>query len=797
MLAPTIGERNDDEVADVTEAAQRLDVGHDDIEVDEETQAGTLLMGGTGGGDNASIVTSAGDTIEENPSKEEIAVLEMFGDSSGSTGVLKHSQQQPCEKGNQSDTDSFSSDCDEEEKAMLKQQYAMGCTQRKKKKIPVSEPSFGALDIREKRKEKSQLSLPDKAEISALAEKEKKLASKSESEKKVNRSSSVSKSGGAKKSEVKQLKSGTKKREKGEVLKERSSRWGPPVTPQQGDDSLFNLTEKSFVQVEASNEAEGEKGRGEAEQGGGIAESEASKGQSLSKHGIDFSEKETSEILDGIEKNVPGETVNESQGQEKESSGSGQCSPAHEIEYSDISSDSDDTLVGEVKGVSPKKGTKVKTESQREAAASRRRRKRARDRETLRAAQGRAPPPVTQPPQAQKRKSPAELQTSGPKLSKPSPTSAAALCSRWLDSGNPSDIAPGSDLIDRHGPVTFQDLSLFSSVRRGLQGRNEVAWEGPDSPSPIIQPTQPHGLRLHVMGTDGLVTPAPAAVQSAVRRGEVPTDRFCLHSTRIIEMQRSVDLDENPPCSICSHPHLSKPPVLNVLVCSNEAVASVGIPQIITAQGIPQAKLPEFVPGDCFEVLMIGGGLEASPRDVIDRVYGKCRLPINFIINLGGDAVRQGESSKAVFSDLMRLKGFLLQDFRRNLWVPTKVLFTSPLQWAGEQHLFLDIPPQRPLSYSQRSELYSLARQIETHNDSLVTNSASLRCSLPRWCEFVTSKQESVVPGNFGRVRTIVQPVAKPSVIATSDGGLHLHKSALLLLVKSTFNFMRRPDITW
>ena len=124
---------------------------------------------------------------------------------------------------------------------------------------------------------------------------------------------------------------------------------------------------------------------------------------------------------------------------------------------------------------------------------------------------------MTQPPQAQKRKSPAELQTSGPKLSKPSPTSAAALCSRWLDSGNPSDIAPGSDLIDRHGPVTFQDLSLFSSVRRGLQGRNEVAWEGPNSPSPIIQPTQPHGLRLHVMGTDGLVTPAPAAVQSAVR----------------------------------------------------------------------------------------------------------------------------------------------------------------------------------------------------------------------------------------------------------------------------------------
>ena len=766
MLAPTIGERNDDEVADVTEAAKRLGVGDEDIEVDEVTQAEELLMGGNGGDDNASIGTSTGVTLDESPGQDEIAVLAMFGDSSGSTGVLKHCQQQPCEKENESETGSFS-----------------------------SEPNFGSVDIREKRKKKSQLSPTDKAEISVLADKDKMLASKSKSEKKVTKFKSMSKLGGTKNSKVKKLKSGIKKRDQGEVLKERSSRWGPPVTPQQGDDNLNSMSDQPFVQAQTSNGAEGEKGLGEVEQGGGLA---GSKGESLSQIDIHFSAKEAPEVLDDVEKNGTGLTVNASEGPDKESSGSGLGPATHEIEYSDISSDSDSTLVGDRKSESPKKGTRVKTESQREAAAIRRKRKRARDKEILRSAQqGRAPPPVTQPQQAQKRKSPAELQTSGPKLSRPSPTSAAAQCSRWLDNGNPSDIAPGSDLFDRHGPVTYQELSLFSSVRRGLQGRNEVAWEGPNSPSPIIQPDQPHGLRLHVMGTDGLVTPAPAEVQSAVRRGEVPTDRFCLHSTRIIEMQRSVDLDEHPPCSICSHPHLSKPSVLNVLVCSNEAVASVGIPQIITAQGMPQAKLPEFVPGDCFEVLMICGGLEASPRDVIDRVYGKCRLPINFIINLGGDAVRQGESSKSVFSDLMRLKGFLLQDFRRNLRVPTKVLLTSPLQWAGEQHLFLDSPPLRPLSYSQKSELYSLAKQIETHNDSLVTNSASLRCSLPRWCEFVTSKQESVVPGNFGRVRTIVQPAAKHSVIAASDGGLHLRKSALLLLVKSTFNFMKRPDITW
>ena len=803
MLAPTKGERDDDEITDVTEAAKRLGVGPDAIEIDEVIQLEAPAAESSSGSANASIDAAAVAACGEDLKLGEETVMGALGDSSGNTGGLEHSPQQ-------SDSDSFSSDCDEEEKKALRQQYAMGRDKKKRAKIPVPKAVYQSEDIREKKKkakpksqlspldEASQLSSLDEAEISTLARIDEKLASICGSESEVNTSLSANLVKTPTPVPARLRESGHDKRQGKE------------------DDELQkaanlpdSLTDTIFSQVPTEPSRAGLQGAGGQLQRGVLAPK--------SKIGPSESVSAASQILAGVEDQL-------------ESNGGVKSTHETQAEsvFSDISSDESDSTIVEVEAVKRVAAvtTKVKSEAQRAAIAERRRRrKRARDKALLKAAQGdvaqpavaerreNIPPvphaapqpavvqgsddlPLVPKPQAQKRKL-APLKTSGPKQSKPSSTSAVTLCDQWLDGGSPSDLNPGDDLIDRHGPVTFQELSHFSSVRRGLGGRNEVTWEGPNSPSPLIQPNQPHGLRLHVLGNDGLVTPVPAAVESAVRRGEAPADCFCVHSTRIIEMQRSIDLDSTPACSICSHPHMSKPAVLNVLVCSSEAVASVGIPQVITASGIPQAKLPEFLPRECFEVLLICGDLEASPRDVIDRVYGKCRVPINFILNLGGDVVMQGESAKSVFNDLMGLRGFLLREFRRSLRVPTRVFLTSPLQWAGEEHLHLGSHPQGPLTYSQRCELYSLARQIEAHNDSLVTDSVSLRHMLPRWYEFVTFRKESVVPGNFGRVRTIVSPSAKASVVAAADGNLHLDKKALLLLVKSTFTFMKRLDSAW
>ena len=145
----------------------------------------------------------------------------------------------------------------------------------------------------------------------------------------------------------------------------------------------------------------------------------------------------------------------------------------------------------------------------------------------------------------------------------------------------------------------------------------------------------------------------------------------------------------------------------------------------------------------------------------------------------------------------MELRRYLVQDFRRSLRVATKVFLASPLQWAGEGHLFLDRPPQQLLSYVRRNELACLARQIEQYNDSLLSYNPLLRHSMPRWGEFVTHLKKSLVLGNFGRQMTIVEPSAKPSVFADAEGGLHLDKVALYMLVKSTFIFMRRADTHW
>ena len=102
------------------------------------------------------------------------------------------------------------------------------------------------------------------------------------------------------------------------------------------------------------------------------------------------------------------------------------------------------------------------------------------------------------------------------------------------------------------------------------------------------------------------------------------------------------------------------------------------------------------------------------------------------------------------------------------------------------------MPPKEPLSFSQRSELHTLAVSIETMNNSLVSQSSYLAKTLPRWCEHVGHRREVTVSGNSGRTRIMVEPVAKPSVSADAEGDLHLDKRSLLSLVRETFRFLRR-----
>ena len=473
--------------------------------------------------------------------------------------------------------------------------------------------------------------------------------------------------------------------------------------------------------------------------------------------------------------------------------GSKNLLPQSDSSDSTNSDDSDGTLVGfptaepgrKIESSAPRP-PKPKTAAQREAVARRRANRRARDKVIILASKGGPPPPPPPPPpQAEKRRS---LEEPSASSTKPAKRQCSSAVSDYLDNVVNVNPNPGDDLVNRHGPLSISTLNLFAREMHG--GRNEVVWEGHGHPNPRIQPNSPHGLRLHQIGPDGNIVPSDAEAANAARRGQSKSDSLWVHSSRLIEQMRKIDSNGATTCSTCQQVHRSTPVRLNLLLCSSEAVASAGLSEILTSSGMPSAALPSF--GDCFEVLWIPGGLEMFPKDVMQRVYGSCQLPLNIILNMGGEAVMSGESARTVFSELLNLREWLERDFRKGRRVTSKVFLASPLQWKGEGHLHLSMPPKEPLSFSQRSELHTLAVSIETMNNSLVSHSSYLARTLPRWCEHVGHRREVTVSGNSGRTRIMVEPVAKPSVSADAEGDLHLDKRSLLSLVRETFRFLRR-----
>ena len=442
---------------------------------------------------------------------------------------------------------------------------------------------------------------------------------------------------------------------------------------------------------------------------------------------------------------------------------------------------------GEKRGGDETERSKTKTDAKRDGEKRRKRLRRQRDRQA--AANEKALL------QADKRSSQESSEATSAKLPMLQRGVSAAThdCNAYLDAGNSQPAIPGSDLVTRHGPISVSQLRLFAREMHGREGRNEVEWEslrGTNLLNPRIQPTLPHGLRLHQLGLDGTIIPSDEATIDAARRGEACPPSIWVHSSLLVDLQRKIDVSGVPTCSSCNQTHKDTPRKVNLLVCSSEVVASAGLPITISLQGRPQVKLPPY--GDCFEVLMVLGGLTSSPREAIQRVYGNCRLPLNIILNLGEDAVASGESAGSVFSGLVGLKQWLERDFRRLMRLRTHVLITSPLQWRGEKLLYLSVARKDPMTFLQRTELSHLAVQIETCNSQAVAHNPHLLAALPRWCDFVGSRQTVQLLGNFGRDRTFVQVVPNTAVFADQQGDLHIEPQALLSLVRKTFQYMRR-----
>ena len=774
LQLPTQGERNDESISDLTKAAKKLLVNKDDMEVVEEPSPEVEAMDGASAASAACSIANAGAPHGSNLSPEEAAELEEVEEVAGNSSLSNFQQLQPAEDAasasESSDSDSLASVSDPDERKQLLQQYALGRSKAKKKAKTKNQP-------------KLQSSPPDETEA-AVVQKVKNVKISEPAASPSVKDSDISSQGAC----VKTVQVLIRKESLGN---EEVHNIEPPIAPaviQQQMGVMISSDQTSNTPVA------GYKNESQTAVVGGRRGREAAGGSSpASRSLIDFTSdgpSQATQIYRAFDPLFEQSKTPPVTAESKSKPVQGASDPPLGLEAVSSASEEDQPeKTGEGGGVIKRK--KPKTPAQLEAA--RRRRHIKRDRE--KAAKAANPPPPPPPVQTRKRKL-ALPDTSCAKQGKPSTPGPVKLCEHWLDGGNPSNIHQGSDLIDRHGPISHGDITSFSSVFRGREGRREVEWVSGDAPSPQLDPLHPHGLRMHVLRGDQILS-AHAFEGGARGAGTSPDGQLLVHSTRILEKQRAIDMGPGMACLLCSQPHLTKPPVLAVLVCSNEAVASAGLPHCITSPGAPLANLPEFRPEDHFEILMLRGGVQSSPREAIDRLYGTCRLPINFILNLGGEAVTAGESSNTVFSDIMELRRYLVQDFRRSLRVATKVFLASPLQWAGEGHLFLDRVPQQPLSYVKRNELALLARQIEQYNDSLVAHNPMLRHSMPRWGEFVTQLKKSLVLGNFGRQMTIVEPVAKPSAFADAEGGLHLDKLALYMLVKSSFTFMKRADTPW
>ena len=255
----------------------------------------------------------------------------------------------------------------------------------------------------------------------------------------------------------------------------------------------------------------------------------------------------------------------------------------------------------------------------------------------------------------------------------------------WLEGVNDAVLAEPpqarAGLLLRHGPRTVTQLAAMATLTYQGQGRDEVSWT--DSSY------QPYSVNLFANGrlryyrldasSQGNIESIDNMPAEEIRNAFLTPGSQVFHSSYLVDLERAIDQGESYNCPQCRdlHPPTRTPTTL--LLTENEQVATFRSPHNVSLADEEASTIPRAGPTTHCDILYIPKGLSAGIMKVFEAVYGQHKEQMNVILDIGGDAIRNGETVSSVIKQARSIARAIIGSRPRVFREMTRILIPSQL----------------------------------------------------------------------------------------------------------------------
>ena len=372
-----------------------------------------------------------------------------------------------------------------------------------------------------------------------------------------------------------------------------------------------------------------------------------------------------------------------------------------------------------------------------------------------------------------------------------------AQMSAWLSGGDDAEMAESpqarSDLLSRHGGRTVPELVSYAREAEDMEGAHEVSWTDStyQRSSALYLASSEGRLRMfrHNSSPTGRVESLDNLSNDDLREEMATPGNRAFHSSYLIELQRAIDMGQDYSCIQCGAPHAPTRTPTTVLLTENMQVATYLSPQNSTA---PEEihPMPKVSPNGHSDVLFVPCGLSSDPIGAFEAVYGSFKGAMNIIIDLGQDAIKNGESVEGVRKSLMQVARALTSLRSPTDRANTRVLFPSLILSKTGEDVALNPWDKTDYDMTVKLRLHLLNERINAMNVKLGhLESHKDQDSPVRWDNHLHSELYERAADGGGRMVEQANLAQRGAHWVGPDGRLHLVKKKVFSRVLDTVQY--------
>ena len=356
--------------------------------------------------------------------------------------------------------------------------------------------------------------------------------------------------------------------------------------------------------------------------------------------------------------------------------------------------------------------------------------------------------------------------SSSAKKSKLDASPMAQELARYLAQENPfAGIHWGAqhNPIFRHGPIP---LALLRSIAHSLSALKPGAMDDPCLGHPSGVWHDEHGLLLLSLDPTNLSMVGPSTATVGERSG-VQFAELTFFSSKVLSYGQRIAAGTSYQCTLCQSSHFPVPRSHTVLVTGSELIGAPGLPFNMGLPCPASVDIPRVSPQQCWDSLVLHGGLRSDPFKVLQSIYGSVQGGLLILLDLGTQPIVHGESAASVITRLEELVMRLVQSLRRPTLGITRVLVLPPTIHLGHESLALNQVHSGPHNTLVMAQLNELKLHIDSRNFDRMGNRRP--SPLHSWSELFSALVSKLSRDPMGRSIGEVQVVVNPGVMV--DGG--------------------------